>query len=81
LTFVWSRELTVVGTVGYGFAPIDGGRRRTFDLTIDLMARDQEWLSPLVTHVFPMEKYGDAIDACVDRRASRSVKVLISPAE
>lgn len=79
LTFVWSRELSLFGTVGYGYAPFEGGRRRTFDLTIDLMAKDEERLSPLVTHVFPIDKYGEAIDACVDRRASKSVKVLIAP--
>jgi len=79
LTFVWSRELTLVGTVGYGYASVEGARRRTFDLTIDLMAKDEARLAPLVTHVFPIEKYGEAIDACVDRRASKSVKVLIAP--
>jgi len=79
LTFVWSRELTVVGTVGYGYAPHEGKRRRTFDLTIDLMSTDHDRLAPLVTHVFPIERYGEAIDACVDRRASKSVKVLIAP--
>lgn len=79
LTFVWSREITVLGTVGYGYAPgPDGARRRTFDLTIDLVSSDEERLAPLVTHTFPIEKYGDAIDACVDRRSSRSVKVLLS---
>lgn len=80
LTFVWSRELTVLGTVGYGYTPgPDGARRRTFDLTIDLMHDDEARLRPLVTHTFPIDRYGEAIDATVDRRASQSVKVLISP--
>ncbi len=79
LTFVWSRELSLFGTVGYGYVPFEGGRRRTFDLTIDLMAKDEERLAPLITHVFPIHQYGAAIDACVDRRASKSVKVLITP--
>jgi len=79
LTFVWSRELTVVGTVGYGYASVKGARVRTFDLTIELIAKDPARLAPLVTHVFPIEKYGDAIDACLDRRSSKSVKVLIAP--
>lgn len=80
LTFVWSRELTLLGTVGYGYAPgPDGARRRTFDLTIDLMSDDEERLRPLVTHTFPMSRYGEAIDTTVDRRATQSVKVLIAP--
>jgi L-iditol 2-dehydrogenase len=79
LTFVWSRELTLVGTVGYGFVPHGKEKRRTFDLTIDLMNDDIDKLKPLVTHVFPIDRYGEAIDACVDRRTSESVKVLIAP--
>lgn len=78
LTFVWSRELTLLGTVGYGYAPDrEGKRRRTFDLTIDMMGEDEARLGPLVTHVFPLDRYDEAIEACVDRRASSSVKVLI----
>jgi threonine dehydrogenase-like Zn-dependent dehydrogenase len=78
LTFVWSRELTLLGTVGYGYAPDrDGVRRRTFDLTIDLMAEDEARLAPLITHVIPIDRYDEAIEACIDRRASSSVKVLI----
>lgn len=80
LTFVWSRELSLFGTVGYGYAPgPDGGRRRTFDLTLELMGDDEARLAPMVTHTFPMERYGDAIDACVDRRGTKSVKVLLEP--
>ncbi len=80
LTFVWSRELSLFGTVGYGYAPgPDGARRRTFDLTLDLMSDDQARLAPLVTHTFPLERYGEAIDACVDRRGTKSVKVLLEP--
>lgn len=80
LTFVWSRELTLVGTVGYGFVPMLDARRRTFDLTIELIGEDEERLKPLVTHVFPIDRYGEAIDACLDRKTSKSVKVLIAPA-
>lgn len=79
LTFVWSRELTLAGTVGYGFVPMLDARRRTFDLTIELIGEDEERLKPLVTHVFPIDKYGEAIAASVDRRVSKSVKVLIAP--
>jgi L-iditol 2-dehydrogenase len=80
LTFVWSRELTLLGTVGYGYAPgPDGARRRTFDLTLELMQDDEDRLRPLVTHTFGIDRYGEAIDATVDRTRSRSVKVLIAP--
>ena len=80
LTFVWSRELRVVGTVAYGWCTdLAGARRRTFDVTLDLMADDAERLRPLLTHSMPLERYGDAIDVSIDRRASRSVKIVLRP--
>jgi L-iditol 2-dehydrogenase len=80
LTFVWARELRVQGTLAYGWCPDPSGRRRrAFDVTIELAGRDQVLLAPLVTHEFPLDRASDAIDAAVDRRAHRSVKVLINP--
>jgi len=82
LTFVWSRELRVVGTVAYGWCnDPQGKRRRTFDLTIDLVADDIERLRPLVTQVVPLEEYGRAIEASMDRRGARSVKALLQTRE
>ena len=80
LTFVWSREQRVVGTVAYGWCPdLEGKRRRTFDVTIDLVSDDVERLRPLVTHEFPMDRYAEAIDASVERRANKSVKAVLRP--
>ena len=80
LTFVWSRELRVVGTLAYGWCnDLEGRRRRTFDVTIDLVASDVDRLRPLLTHTLPLERYGEAIEISLDRRATRSVKAALRP--
>ena len=80
LTFVWSRELRIVGTCAYGWCnDLEGERRRTFDVTIDLIADDEALLAPLVTHSFSIDRYREAIEVSVDRRASKSVKAVIRP--
>jgi threonine dehydrogenase-like Zn-dependent dehydrogenase len=78
LTFVWSRELRIAGTVAYGWCDDRRGkRRRTFDVTIDLVADDAARLAPLVTHTFPLERYRDAVDVSLDRTKNRSVKAVL----
>jgi L-iditol 2-dehydrogenase len=80
LTFVWSRELRVVGTLAYGWCnDLEGNRRRTFDVTIDLMATDADRLRPMLTHTMPLEQYGKAIEVSLDRRTHRSVKAALRP--
>jgi len=75
-TFVWQKELKILGTVFYGREPWKGGRARTFDVTLDLLASTSAPLSELVTHRFPLEAYAQAIEVNLDRRAHRSVKAV-----
>jgi threonine dehydrogenase-like Zn-dependent dehydrogenase len=75
-TFVWSRELAIVGTLGYGLEDWRGERLRTFDLTMRLM---QPELRRLVTHTFPLSRYREAIEANLDRAGTRSIKTVFTP--
>ena len=90
LTPIWSRELSILGTVGY--APEihpshhpsqtgpTGARRHTFDLTRELFTGPAgDPVDALVTHRFPLERYRDAIIANVDRAGTRSVKTIFTP--
>ena len=59
---LWHRELTLVGAYAYGVesAPVDGGPgRRTFELAIDLVA--DAALGRLVSALYPLERYGEAL--------------------
>lgn len=75
-SFVWSRELTIMGTLGYGLERHGGEAIRTFDLTMRLMAERRVALEPLVTHRFPLAGYRAAIAANLDRAGTHSIKTI-----
>jgi L-iditol 2-dehydrogenase len=79
LSTVWSREQRLIGSVYYGFEEWRGQRRRTFDLTLELMTSAAAPLRSLVTHKLPLERYEEAIEVSTDRTAHRSVKAVLCP--
>jgi threonine dehydrogenase-like Zn-dependent dehydrogenase len=79
LTFVWARELAVKGFVGYGREEWEGGHAHTFRITHDLLVQTAAPVQPMVTHVFPLGQYQDALSAAANRRKSKSIKVLLDP--
>lgn len=79
LTFLWARELRVQGYVGYGAERWDGRALHTFEITLERMAADPGALGDLVTHVFPLAQYRDALKAACDHRRSKAVKVALAP--
>ena len=81
LTFVWAHELDIKGFVGYGRETFRGGHQHTFDITQDLLVESGAPVQDMVTHVYPLGQYGDALKAAGNRRRSGSVKVLLDPAE
>lgn len=78
-SFVWSRELTLMGTLGYGVEDLNGERIRTFDLTMRLMLERRVPLEPLVTHTFALAQVTQALEANLDRAGSRSIKTVFTP--
>lgn len=79
-TFVWTKELRVVGTFCYGVEEVDSARRRTFQIVLDRLG-DSTLAGPLdalVTHVFSLERYQDAVVANVDRGTHRSMKTVFA---
>ena len=79
LTFVWARELRVEGFVGYGAESWNGGSRHAFELALPRMASDGDALDGLVTHVFPLSQYRDALRAAFNHRRSGAIKVAFQP--
>lgn len=78
-SFVWTKEIRIVGTYAYAYDEFGSTRRRTFEITLELMTTSRAPLESLVTHTFAMSDYAKAIEANVDRRAHRSIKTLIDP--
>lgn len=79
LTFIWARELEIKGFVGYGAETWRGEARHTFEVTRDLMVDGGAPIERLVTHVFPLEQYRDALRAAANHRRSGAVKVVLQP--
>ena len=81
LTHLWNKEVRWVGTMAYAWDDWRGERRRTFDVTREILAGTTRPVEKLITHTFPLERYQDALRANLDRGRSGAIKtVLRTPA-
>jgi threonine dehydrogenase-like Zn-dependent dehydrogenase len=79
LTFLWARELEIRGFMGYGRERWEGRDLHTFEITQELLARTPVPIDRMVTHIFPLEQYRDALKAAGNRRRSGAMKVVLQP--
>jgi len=79
LTFLWARELTIRGFLGYGRETWEGRDCHTFQVTQELLRRRPLPTDRMVTHVFPLDQYRDALKAASNRRKSGAMKVVFRP--
>ncbi len=79
LTFLWARELEFRGFLGYGKESWDGREMHTFEITRELLLRKPLPIDRIVTHIFPLEQYEDALKAAFNRRRSGAMKVVLKP--
>jgi threonine dehydrogenase-like Zn-dependent dehydrogenase len=74
LTGLWQREIHLAGAYAYGTETLpDGTRRRTFDLAFDLVEAAD--LGRLVTAVYPLRRYQDAIAHAANAGGRGAVKI------
>jgi threonine dehydrogenase-like Zn-dependent dehydrogenase len=79
LSFLWSKEIRLVGTLGYGFEEQRGSRRRTFDIALDVLAAPARPVEDLVTHRFSFDRVRDALRANLFRHKSGAMKTILHP--
>jgi threonine dehydrogenase-like Zn-dependent dehydrogenase len=79
LSFLWSKEIRLVGTLGYGYEERGGARRRTFDIALDLLSSADRPVEDLVTHRFGFERVRDALRANLMREKSGALKTVLHP--
>ncbi|MFC1574789.1 zinc-binding dehydrogenase [Gemmatimonadota bacterium] len=79
LTFLWARELEVRGFLGYGRERWEGEEVHTYQVTQELLSRESALVDGMVTHVFPLHQYRDALKAAANRRRSGAMKVVMRP--
>lgn len=79
---VWHRELEVVGAYAYGTEDTPEGPHRTFEIALELARRLEEAgtsLGGLVSAVYPLARYREAIDHALDAGRLDAVKVVFAP--
>ncbi len=81
LSFLWAREFEVKGFLGYGVESWHGERAHTFQITHDMLLQTGAPVESLVTHVFPLGEYRQALSTAANRQRTGSIKVLLDPTE
>lgn len=77
-SLVWSRELTVQGSINSGPEPSLGGRR-TMDQVAEWLGDPGYLVDGLVTHVFDLEQFGDGLRVASAGPGMGAVKVTLRP--
>ena len=78
-TPIWLKELTVRGSLCYGFHQHGGAERHSFDVGLDFLAGGLAAdLEPLVSHTFPLTDYKHALATAMGKSKSPSVKVAFA---
>lgn len=75
-TPVWLQEIRIVGSVGQGMDEWQGERLHSSALVLRLIREGRLKPAPLLTHRFPLERYGEAFAAALGKARSRAVKVV-----
>ena len=63
---VFAKELQVLGTFGCGVEEINGEKRDTFDIAVEMLQKQD--FSELLTHRFRIEEYRKALWAAINKK-------------
>ncbi|MDX1493232.1 MAG: zinc-binding dehydrogenase [Longimicrobiales bacterium] len=81
LTFVWANELEIKGYQCYGDEEWRGKLEHTFQITHDMILETGAPVEEMVTHVYPLTEYRNALSTAANHRKTGSVKVVLDPTE
>lgn len=79
LTFLWARELSVQGFMGYGRERWEGAEKHTMEIVLALLRDRPGQVHRLLTHIFPLDQYREALLAALHRGRSGAMKVALQP--
>ena len=77
-TPLYFKELRVIGSNGFGVEEVGGVAKHAMEHYFDFIAGGLD-LTPVITHRFPLERWGEAVLALKDSRRTGAVKVLLEP--
>ncbi len=75
-TPLYFKEITLVGSSGYGIESFEGRKLHGFELFLELLGAGRIDPAPVITHKLPLAKYQDAFVAAREKGRHGSVKVL-----
>ena len=76
LTPVWYQEVSLLGLYAHGMEEWEGMRQSTYEMTTDLLLKNQMRIEGLITHRFPLMRWRAAVRTAKDKR-SGAIKVLL----
>lgn len=76
---MWFKELTIKGVYGYQEDEFGGKREHDFDMALRLHAEGKVDLTPLVTHVFKLEDWSEALEVALNKGRHHAVKIAFVP--
>lgn len=77
-SLVWNRQITVRGSINFGPEPRLSGRL-TMDQVTEWLGEPDYPVDGLVTHRFPLDRFGDALSVASRGPAASAVKVVLQP--
>jgi len=78
-TPLYFKELRVIGSNGFGVEEVGGVAKHAMQHYFDFVADGLD-LTSVITHRFPLERWGEAVLALKNSRRTGAVKVLLEPA-
>ncbi|MGE0878548.1 MAG: zinc-binding dehydrogenase [Acidimicrobiia bacterium] len=75
---VMLKEVSLIGSLCYGWSPPGTKQARDFESAAALLAEEPAIATTLITHRFPLDRAVDAFAAAADRK-SGSIKVVLEP--
>jgi threonine dehydrogenase-like Zn-dependent dehydrogenase len=75
-TPLYFKELSLVGSNGFGIEQYRGRRQHAMEWYLEWVASGEIDVTPIITHRFPLTRYRDAFMACYDQGEHGAVKVL-----
>jgi threonine dehydrogenase-like Zn-dependent dehydrogenase len=77
-TPLYFKELRVIGSNGFGIEEVGGIAKHSMEHYFDFVAAGLD-LTPVITHRFPLSRWGGAVLAVKNSRRTGAVKVLLEP--
>jgi threonine dehydrogenase-like Zn-dependent dehydrogenase len=77
-TPLYFKELRVIGSNGFGIEEVGGVAKHAMEHYFDFIGAGFD-LTPVITHRFPLERWGEAVLTVKNARRTGAVKVLLEP--